>query len=155
MNELSIWIESVDEWDIFDLRNVVRYLTQTEMALLSYLTGCAYRVEIVRVTCQEREIDVVYGIDIPCITNRKRDLNFNTALTLLKQLCIGESGVYFGRCMNDLLLAMHLPEDTAFFCYRAIEALKNHAMSMRSDANRLKAITDATPAVLELLEKCE
>lgn len=30
--------------------------------------------------------------------------------------------------MNDLLLAVQQPEDTAFYCYRAIEALKTHAV---------------------------
>jgi hypothetical protein len=129
MNELSIRVESTDDWDIFDLKNVARYITQTDLAIIAYLTGCAYTVEIVRITCQEKKLDVVYGIDIPSITNRSRDLDFETALTNLRQLCVAEGGVYFQRCMNDLLLAMQHPEDTAFFCYRAIEALKNHSVS--------------------------
>lgn len=80
MNELLIRVESVDEWDIFDLRNVVRYVTQTELALVAYLTGHAYRVEIVRITCQERGIDVVYGIDIPSIANSRKNSDFGKAL---------------------------------------------------------------------------
>lgn len=129
MNELSIRVETIDDWDIFDLRNVARYLTQTELALIGYLVGCAYIAEIVRVTCEAKDIDVVYGIDIPSIGNRSRTVDFKAALSQLKQFCLGKSGVFFQRCMNDLLLAMQHPEDTAFFCYRALEALKNHFIS--------------------------
>ena len=134
MNELSVWVESEDEWDVFDLKNVVRYNTQTELAFISYLTGCAYSVEIVRIICREKRIDLVYGIDVPCIAARTRKLEFEAALAQLKQISVGESGVYVQRSMNDLLLAMQHPEDTAFFCYRAIEALKNHAMSLQPDS---------------------
>ena len=140
MNELSVWVETPDEWDIFDLRNVVRYLTQTDLALVGFLMGCAYTVEIVRVTCEALKIDVVYGVDIPCIANRKRELTFQVALAQLKQLCVGRNGVYVQRCMNDLLLAMQQPEDTAFFCYRAIESLKTHAMESRAEPPRSASI---------------
>jgi len=133
MNDLSVWVETPDQWDIFDLRNVVRYLTQTDLALVGFLVGCAYTVEIVRVECEALKIDVVYGVDIPCIANRERDLTFQVAIAQLKQLCVGKSGVYVQRCMNDLLLAMQQPEDTAFFCYRALESLKTHAMEGRPE----------------------
>jgi hypothetical protein len=127
MNELAVRIETPDEWDIFTLRNVVRSMNQTELALVGYLTGHAYSIEMVRVECDEPRIDIVYGIDIPTLANRPREVDFPTALAQLKKLCIGATGSYVRRCMGDLVLAMQHTEDTAFFCYRAIEALKNHA----------------------------
>lgn len=133
MNELSICVETPDEWDIFDLRNVILYLIQTEFALIGFLSGIYYTVEIVRILCEALKIDYVYGVGIDCIANRERELTFQVAFAQLKQLCVGENGLYFQRCMNDLLLAMKQPEDTAFFCYRAIESLKNHAIKTKGE----------------------
>ena len=136
LNELSAWVETPDQWDIFDLRNMVRYMMQTDLALVGFLNGCAYSVEVVRVICAALEIDQVYGIDIPCIANRERKVALGVAIQHLKQLCVGKSGIYLQRCMNDLLLAMQHPEDTAFFCYRAIEGLKTHAMERLANPPR-------------------
>jgi hypothetical protein len=133
VNELLGWVETPDTWDIFDLRNVIRFLTQTDLALVGFLTGHAYTVEIIRVTCETLGIDVVYGVDIACVASRNKDVPFPSAITKLRQLCVGENGAYIQRCMNDLLLAMQQPEDTAFFCYRAIESLKNHAVKSLPD----------------------
>jgi hypothetical protein len=140
MNELSVWVETPDEWDIFDLRNAVRYLIQTELALVGFLLGLFYTVEIVRVIYEALKIDVVYSLAIPCIANREKELSFQVALAQLTQLCVGENGLYIQRCMNDLLLAMQQPEDTAFFCYRAIEGLKNHAMEGQAKAPKNKSV---------------
>lgn len=41
LNELSVWVETADEWDLFDLRNVVRYLAQTELARAASTSGGA------------------------------------------------------------------------------------------------------------------
>jgi hypothetical protein len=49
LNQIAVWIESEHDWDIFDLRNVVKNILQTQLAMVGYLTGYAYDVELTRV----------------------------------------------------------------------------------------------------------
>jgi len=126
MNDLRIQILTETEWDLFDLRNMARYSAQSELSLIGYIKGLAYQPEIIRVFCEETDVDLVYAINSPCISSRPHPTNFSEKLFELKKLCIGEVGPYITLCFNDLVLAIRYPEDTAFFCYRAIESLRNH-----------------------------
>ena len=39
---------------------------------------------------------------------------------------VGENGILINRCFSDLVSAMKHADDTAFYCYRAIESLRLH-----------------------------
>ncbi|MFD1153581.1 hypothetical protein [Undibacterium aquatile] len=125
-NQVAVWVTSDHEWNIFDLRNVVKNLVQGHLAMIGYLKGYAYDIEITRVLSRERGIDYVFGIDIPCIANRNQDIELNEALLQLRQKTTGEHGVFLHRCFDDLVSAMKHADDTGFYCYRAIESLRHH-----------------------------
>jgi hypothetical protein len=74
LNQVALWVESAIEWDIFDLRNVAKSILQNELAIVGYLKGYAYDVDIRRVLNRALDIDYVFGIDVPCIAARKRKL---------------------------------------------------------------------------------
>ncbi|PIF27429.1 hypothetical protein CLU88_2321 [Acidovorax sp. 56] len=42
LNQVAVWVESEHDWDLFDLRNVVRNIIQTQLAMVGYLKGYAY-----------------------------------------------------------------------------------------------------------------
>jgi len=126
LNQVAVWVDSEHNWDIFDLRNVVKNLVQGHLAMIGYLKGYAYDVEITRVLSRERSIDFVFGIDIPCITNRNPNIDLNEALLQLRDKTTGEHGVFMHRCFDDLVSAMKHADDTGFYCYRAIESLRHH-----------------------------
>jgi hypothetical protein len=48
LNQIAVWIDTEVEWDIVDLRNVVKNILQNELAIIAYLKGYAYDVEIRR-----------------------------------------------------------------------------------------------------------
>jgi hypothetical protein len=126
LNQVAVWVNADIEWDIFDLRNVVKEILQNELAIVGYLTGHSYEVEIKRILHRGRNIDYVYGIDIPYIKERNKDVDINAKIASIRKKTIGESGILLHRCFNDLVMAMKNPTDTGFYCYRAIESLRHH-----------------------------
>jgi hypothetical protein len=126
LNQVAVWIDTEDEWNILDLRNVVKTMVQNELAMVGYLLGHAYDFEITRVINRERNVDWVFGIDIPCIAERRKSSDIQKALNGLNKLGLGKAGVFFHRCFSDLVSAMRHADDTGFYCYRALESLRLH-----------------------------
>lgn len=115
---------SDDEWDIFDLRNIVKSWVNDVSAVFGFVIGHAYEVEIRQVLCESLNIDYVFGIDIPCIKERSKDIDIDKKISDLIKKSGGECGLYIRRCLNDLNMALKHPDDTAFYCFRGLEALK-------------------------------
>ena len=126
LNQVAVWVDTDIEWDIYDLKNVVKQILQNELAIIGYLTGFGYEVEIRRILHRGRNIDCVYGIDIPYIEERNKGIDINAKITSIRKKIVGENGILLHRCFNDLVMAMKYPTDTAFYCYRAIESLRHH-----------------------------
>jgi len=128
LNQVVVWIDSKVEWDIFDLRNVAKSILQNELSIVGYLKGYAYEVEIRRVLNRGLGIDYVFGIDIPCIVERNKAIDFDKEILRIREKTHGIEGVYLHRCFTDLVTAMKNAEDTGFYCYRAIESLRQHCI---------------------------
>lgn len=75
LNQVAVWVDSEHVWDIFDLRNAVKGIVQDHLAMVGYLTGYAYEIEIFRVLNRSRNIDYVFGIDIPCLAERGKSVD--------------------------------------------------------------------------------
>jgi hypothetical protein len=140
LNQIAIWIDSEFDWDIFDLRNVVKTLVQDDLALIGYLKGYAYDFEITRVVCLSRQIDYVFGIDMPCIAERASDQSLEESIVNLRNKSIGRNGMLLKRCFTDLVAAMKHADDTGFYCYRAIESLRHHCAHEHGLASATKDI---------------
>lgn len=139
LNQVAVRVESQHEWDIFDLRNVVKTILQNELAMIGYLKGYAYDFEVTRVLNQSRGIDCVFGIDIPCIADRANSIELNSAILKLRQKTVGHNGIFLYRCFNDLVSSMKHADDTGFYCYRAIESLRNHCAALHGMSTAVKA----------------
>jgi hypothetical protein len=139
LNQVAVWIDSAIEWDIFDLRNVVKSVLQNELAVVGYLKGYAYEVEIRRVLNRGRGIDYVFGIDIPCIAERNKAIELEREIAKIRGKIHDIEGVYLHRCFMDLVSAMKNPDDTGFYCYRAVESLRQHCASKYNVAPEKKA----------------
>jgi hypothetical protein len=130
LNQAAIWVESEHEWDVFDLRNIVKNIVQTHLAMVGYLKGYAYDFEVTRVLNQSRGIDCVFGIDTPCLAERGQSIDLQDALFKLRDKTVGPNGVFMHRSFNDLVSAMKHADDTGFYCYRAIESLRHHCAAV-------------------------
>jgi len=129
LNQVAIWVETDHDWDIFDLRNVVKNFIQDQLAMLGYIKGYVYDFEVTRVLSQSRSIDYVFGIDIPCISERGPEADLPVAMEKLSKKMSGPTGVLISRCFKDLASSMKYADDTGFYCYRAIESLRHHCAS--------------------------
>ncbi|MDV7145930.1 hypothetical protein R3X27_24910 [Tropicimonas sp. TH_r6] len=138
LNQILVQVSSEDPWDIWDLRNVVLSSLRAEVAAVGYIKGYAYHVEIARVLHTSRNIDLVFGIDVPCISASRTMTELMPAMEQLRAPRSGENGIYINRCFTDLNLALRNADDTPFYCYRAIEALRHHcsAVNHLKEANR-------------------
>jgi hypothetical protein len=130
LNQVAVWVESERDWNVFDLRNVVKHIVQGELAMVGYLRGYAYAFEITRVLHRSRGIDYVFGIDIPCIAARGESVDLPEALARLRAQANGPNAVFLRRCFADLASALKDADDTAFYCYRALEALRHHCAAV-------------------------
>ncbi|WP_201296962.1 hypothetical protein [Billgrantia tianxiuensis] len=126
LNQVVVWIDSCHDWNVFDLRNVVKTIVQNRLAMISYFKGYAYEFEIIRVLNKGRGIDYVFGIEIPCLEERGREIDLQESLFNLHDKTVGPNGVFLHRCLGDLVSAMKHADDTGFYCYRAIESLRHH-----------------------------
>jgi len=140
LNQLSITVHTEKDWNIFDLRNVVRHLVQTHLAMIGYLKGYAYDLEITRVLNSALGIDYVFGIDIPVIAKTRESVDLTSELEKLKEKTLGRNGMFLNRCFNDLVSAMKDADDTDFYCYRAVEALRHHCSAVHSLSGSEKKI---------------
>jgi hypothetical protein len=126
LNQLAVTVQTKIEWNIFDLRNVVNNIVQSHLAMIGYLNGYAYDLEITRVLNSELKIDYVFGIDIPAISKPREGVDLASELEKLRMKSQGENGIFLNRCFKDLVSAMKDADDTGFYCYRAVEALRHH-----------------------------
>jgi hypothetical protein len=123
-NKISVKLQSNIGMDVYDLRNSILVDINAKISVLSYIHGLPFRVDIVKITCEELEIDHIYSNQITCVEQFVSGSAVDQGRIFA--LCTGESGLLIGRCMVDMGLAMTHVVDTAFYCYRAIESLMRH-----------------------------
>ena len=134
LNRISAILESPTELPFEDVRNYVKASVMQTVSVISFLKGYGYDVEISKVHTDELDAYRVFGIDIPVVENLFSDLNINTAFRQILPLLSGGKGIFLQRCLTDLNLALRYLDDTPFYCYRALESLKqSFAWSLNLD----------------------
>lgn len=132
VNQVVVWTFTDSNWDVYTLRNAVKNIVQNRLAIIGFLKGYAYELEIIRVFNDSKNIDEVFGIDVPCISERNDSDVDLVAVTNIAKKMQGDEGVFIGRCLSDLMSALKNADDTGFYCYRAIESLRHHCAMMNA-----------------------
>lgn len=127
LNQVAVWVTSDQPWDHFDLRNVVKTFVKAGLDMAGFLLGHAYDLEITRVLNRSKNLDWVFGINVPCVSAHLDAEQLQSRLSSLRRKVHGVRGMFLTRCFSDLASAIKDADDTAFFCYRAIESLSNHS----------------------------
>jgi hypothetical protein len=128
LNQLSMWIthSGTGSVSIWDLRNFAQSVIQDELGLAAYSLGYLYDVEITRIINRSKQVDHVYGIDVPAVSQRHTMEEAIARIEEIRPKAFGPYGILIRRSLSDLASAMRHPLDTAFYCYRAVEALRLH-----------------------------
>ena len=108
--------------NIYSLKNMIEDIVRIALDALGYTKGCGYDLEITVMTDSLCNPPIVFGVSIPAI-ERSADnagVSFKDIMEIFKDV----RGAYLRRSLADLREAIRVPKDTGFFCFRAIESLR-------------------------------
>lgn len=108
--------------DFYTLKNHVADAVHVAVDAFGYVTGRGYDVELVQLIPAESVVPIVFGVGIPALEDNSADPA--ARFTDLIRLFQDPRGSYLQRCFADLREAIRSPRDTGFFCFRAIESLR-------------------------------
>jgi hypothetical protein len=145
VNQVAAFATTDDE-DIFTLRNFVHDFISGHLSVLGFTHGHAYDLEITRVLTPNMSTDYIFGIEMPCIAQQQERRAEVLSPEVLGRLTMENHGHYLRRFFTDFTLAMKHAIDTGFYCYRALEALRQHCAATTG----LEATRDNKAAQWEL-----
>ncbi len=155
---LNIWLNQVsaivetDEADIFTVRNLVRREVEFVADVAGFLLGHAYDVEITKAVGENLSPTQVFGVDIPVLAERAKTRDLGALVNAIFPLCYGSNAVFFRRCLTDLGFAIKRPDDTAFYCFRALESLRHSFGADMPEAEQWKAMAAALGTSKDAME---
>jgi hypothetical protein len=123
-SQISVrFLASGEVRNIFTLRNIVEDAARMLLDVTGYFAGYGYDAEIVQAVRSNTSEKYVFGIDVPALAAvcEKAGIAINDIFAVLSK----PDGYYLRRALADVREAIKSPKDTGFFCYRAIESLKN------------------------------
>lgn len=150
-NQISVIVES-DEPDILTLRNVVRLEAEFVANVAGFLSGFGYDIEITKVFGEALTPTLVFGIDIPVLSERAKSRDLGHLVNTIFSLCFGPGAIYIRRCLADLSFAIKRPDDTPFYCYRAIESLRQSFGADLSEGEQWREMAAAVGSSKEEME---
>lgn len=105
--------------DLGTLKNYVEYIVRTLVDAFGYFSGRGYDVEITSVI-EPNGKQTVFGVGIHELeeAQRERPLGFHEIIEVMNK------SVHLSRALGDLRESIRTPWDTGFFCYRAIECIR-------------------------------
>ncbi len=151
LNQVSAIVDT-DEADIFTVRNLVRREVEFAADIAGFLLGHAYDVEITKAVGENLSPTQVFGVDIPVLVERAKSRDLVALVNAIFPLCYGSNAIYLRRCLTDLGFAIKRPDDTAFYCFRALESLRHSFGTDMSEAEQWKAMAAALGTSKEGME---
>mgnify|MGYP001566633949 CR=1 FL=1 len=141
-NQITVVVES-DEPNLFTLRNIVRSEAEFVTNVAGFILGYGYDVEITKAFGEALDPTRVFGIDIPVLSERVKGRDVNAQVNAIFPLCFGRDAIYLRRCLADLSFAIKRPDDTAFYCFRALESVRQSFGADLPEADQWKAMGEA------------
>jgi hypothetical protein len=109
--------------NIFTARNIVQDCAQTMLDALNFFHGCGFQMEITQVIPPSGLMSNLFIPQIPAVAEivRAAGLMPGDIINLMNS----SQQWHLRRALSDLCSAARSPVDTGFYCFRAIETLKN------------------------------
>jgi hypothetical protein len=108
--------------NVLTLKNFVEDWVRIAVDALGYILACGYDIEITEMIDSLGNSPIVFGVVIPAVQDSAKNagVTFDSIMKVFKDI---QSG-YLQLCLADLREAIRVPRNTGFFCYRAIESLR-------------------------------
>lgn len=121
--------------DLYTLRNHVASSCYMVTDVLAYAMGTAYDIELTAVATPSDD-HVVFGVGVPAVRKLASNHDLDTRVTEIMNEAYSTQAVHLLKlCMTDFRRAMQGPVDAGFFCYRAIESIRQYFLE-GDDHNR-------------------
>lgn len=118
--------------DIFTLKNTVDEVIGGYVDAFGYLIGCGYEVEIISATPEDATtIPTVFGVNIPVL----EDMKSERPLPLEDVVNNMNNSPFLLYALGDLRESIRSPY-AGFFCYRAIESVRQEFVRPEDNQNR-------------------
>jgi len=120
-SQVSVVFNTNSDSDLLTLKNYVEYLVRNLVDAFGYLSGRGYDIEITSAINHEGKY-TVFGVGISELENsqNERPLSFQQLLIAMAK------SQHLHRALGDLREAIRSPIDTGFFCYRAVESIRQN-----------------------------
>jgi hypothetical protein len=141
-NQVTVVVDT-QETNLLALRNLVRSEVEFVASVAGFIFGNGYDVEITKAFDIDLAFTQVFGVDIPVVAQRKRSRDPSAILNSVVPLCYGPNAIFLRRALTDLNTALRRMEDTAFYCYRALESLRQSFGADRPELDQWKAMAAA------------
>lgn len=109
--------------NLFTLRNAVERHSRILLDVAGFFYGYSYDVEIIQLVDSGNQQKIVFGIDVPVLDELVQSSGIE--ISDVFYAITKPDGHYLSEAFSDLRESIKNPRDTGFFCYRAIETLKN------------------------------
>jgi hypothetical protein len=139
LNQVLVTLKLDKEENIFILKRIVSSLLDKEMAKLAFIRGFNYTAIIDRCVKEDLTEDWVFGIDYPIEGGIHCLMEINGMMNWLREVSVGVEGLLIDRCLNDFKSALTHIEDAPFYCFRAIESLRNHCSDLNNVSDKTRA----------------
>lgn len=125
VSQILITVKTAEaDVDMETLKNYIDTTVRAVIDTLCYLWGRGYDVEITSAIGADDK-NYVFGVGIPILEKTKND----RPLTLDQLWPLAYQNEHLRHALADLREAIRSPADTGFFCYRAIESVRQHFVS--------------------------
>lgn len=122
-SELHIFVSNISgKQDFLELRNYVRDNTRILIDTLNYAWGTGYDVEISRCIDVSTGATIIIDERVPELSDRQDERPFPSE----KVLALALNSQPLRLALANLREAVRMTGDTGFFCYRAIESIKQN-----------------------------
>lgn len=131
--DASVHINAGEVFVVFDLegelenltslRNLIENLLQSVVDPICYLTGNLLAPEISSVILPNGESQT-FGVSVPEVDDWEDEEKLIEEVSRIMALYDGEEGNYLRSSLADFKMAMDTPYETGFYCFRAIESIR-------------------------------
>lgn len=127
-SQVSITVRNLDEnADLVTLKNYVRVAVMGAVDMLNYLWGQGWDVEVTSVRKPNGEqVYFSAGVQELYEAQAERPFAFEREQQFEQLWQVVLKSQHLRRALGNLREAIRLPEDTGFFCYRAVESIRQH-----------------------------
>lgn len=135
---LSIKLED-DNIDVVTLKNSIQVFLEKIICIFDFVKGYHHYVDL-KQCIDELGNAIVFGVDHPAVSERL-EITGNEFFNIYN-ITSDVDGFLVSNSLSDLSKAIQCPFDTAFYCFRAIESLKNYFKNSNNDKPAWKTLAE-------------